>query len=450
MHLGRGHGRPRRVARGTLLDDQGPSAVGFYTTGQLFLEEYYTLGARRTWWHPDQPRRRQHPALHGHRCGGPQGVLRLRRPAGLLHRRRPRRRDRPLRTQRRRDPDSAVDAHSRSPRGRRPARRSSASTRGRRRWPRQPTVHLAPRPGTNVALMNALLHEVIASGHVDQEWVQGHTVGYDDLEKLVGRYSPDVVSAICDVPADDIRGRRTLAGRGGGAALDGAPGLLPVPSGHGRGRPGQQPAPAPRHDRSTRLRHPPDERPADCGEHARVRRRRRHGGLPQLEQPSPRRRPCSPLERRAEADSTRHTTDARHADHALRRGRIDPAPLGVRDEPSGVDARARPDAFDPLPGPALPRRAGHLPHRDGAARRRRASRRGLGREDRCLHERRPDGASLRAGSRAAWRGTVRPRDLHRFRPANGLAGQGRSATREVDDAGGGVRRVAGVQPWATL
>ncbi len=27
-----------------LLDEQGPSAIGFYTTGQLFLEEYYTLG----------------------------------------------------------------------------------------------------------------------------------------------------------------------------------------------------------------------------------------------------------------------------------------------------------------------------------------------------------------------------------------------------------------------
>jgi anaerobic selenocysteine-containing dehydrogenase len=26
-----------------LLAEQGPSALGFYTTGQLFLEEYYTL-----------------------------------------------------------------------------------------------------------------------------------------------------------------------------------------------------------------------------------------------------------------------------------------------------------------------------------------------------------------------------------------------------------------------
>ncbi len=27
-----------------LLAEQGPSAIGFYTSGQLFLEEYYTLG----------------------------------------------------------------------------------------------------------------------------------------------------------------------------------------------------------------------------------------------------------------------------------------------------------------------------------------------------------------------------------------------------------------------
>ena len=33
---------------------RGPSAIGFYTTGQLFLEEYYTLGA-------DRPRRASAP-----------------------------------------------------------------------------------------------------------------------------------------------------------------------------------------------------------------------------------------------------------------------------------------------------------------------------------------------------------------------------------------------------
>lgn len=31
-----------------LLDKQGPSAIGFYTSGQLFLEEYYTRPSSRT------------------------------------------------------------------------------------------------------------------------------------------------------------------------------------------------------------------------------------------------------------------------------------------------------------------------------------------------------------------------------------------------------------------
>jgi anaerobic selenocysteine-containing dehydrogenase len=77
---------------------------------------------------------------------------------------------------------------------------------------RAATVHLGPRPGTNVALMNALLHEVIACGHVDESWVRDHTVGYEELERTVARYSPEVVSSICDVPADDIRAAARLLG----------------------------------------------------------------------------------------------------------------------------------------------------------------------------------------------------------------------------------------------
>lgn len=65
----------------TLLDERGPGSVGFYTSGQLFLEEYYTPRPRRR---PHQPPRRQHPAVHGHRRRGPQGELRLRRPARLV------------------------------------------------------------------------------------------------------------------------------------------------------------------------------------------------------------------------------------------------------------------------------------------------------------------------------------------------------------------------------
>jgi anaerobic selenocysteine-containing dehydrogenase len=194
-----------------LIDEQGPSAVAFYTTGQLSLEEYYTLalvahGGIRT-NHVDGNTRLctataaealkesfgcdgqpgsyadvDHAdviALFGHNVAETQTVLWMRmldRLAGD-------------------DPPALLCVDPRPT----PVARAA-------------TIHLAPRPGTNVALMNALLHEVIASGHVDEDWVQAHTVGYEDLEKLVARYSPDTVSTICDVPADDIRGAARLVG----------------------------------------------------------------------------------------------------------------------------------------------------------------------------------------------------------------------------------------------
>ena len=47
-------------------------------------------------------------------------------------------------------------------------------------------VHLALRPGTNLALLNGLLHELIARDAIDHADVARHTVGYDDLGVLAG------------------------------------------------------------------------------------------------------------------------------------------------------------------------------------------------------------------------------------------------------------------------
>lgn len=42
---------------------------------------------------------------------------------------------------------------------------------------RKATVHQAPRLGTNVALLNALLHEIIRTDRVDHDYIAAHTVG---------------------------------------------------------------------------------------------------------------------------------------------------------------------------------------------------------------------------------------------------------------------------------
>jgi len=77
---------------------------------------------------------------------------------------------------------------------------------------RHATVHLAPLPGTNVALMNALLHEVIENGWVDRDYVDAHTVGYDELAKRVEEFPPERSADICKVSAADIREAARLIG----------------------------------------------------------------------------------------------------------------------------------------------------------------------------------------------------------------------------------------------
>ncbi|MGY1777192.1 molybdopterin oxidoreductase family protein [Geodermatophilus sp. SYSU D00804] len=187
-----------------LLDEQGASAIGFYTSGQLFLEEYYTLGLiahggigtnhvdgntrlctataaaalKETFACDGQPGSYtdvDHAdviALFGHNVAETQTVLWARildRLAGP-------------------HPPAIVCVDPRET----PVARAA-------------TVHLAPRPGTNVVLMNALLHEVIARGWVDRDYVEAHTVGFDELAERVRDHPPEVAEQVCDVPAARIR-----------------------------------------------------------------------------------------------------------------------------------------------------------------------------------------------------------------------------------------------------
>jgi anaerobic selenocysteine-containing dehydrogenase len=67
------------------------------------------------------------------------------------------------------------------------------------------TVHLAIANGTNLALMNALVHEVIARGYVERGYVDAHTIGFDTLEQVTADATPQWAAGICGIDADDIR-----------------------------------------------------------------------------------------------------------------------------------------------------------------------------------------------------------------------------------------------------
>ncbi|MBO0843830.1 MAG: molybdopterin-dependent oxidoreductase [Nocardioides sp.] len=194
-----------------LLAERGPGSIGFYTTGQLFLEEYYTLALiarggigtnhvdgntrlctatagealKESFGSDGQPGSYSdidHAdviCLYGHNAAETQTVLWCRildRLAGS-------------------NPPEVVCVDP---------RRTPVAEHA--------TLHLAPRPGTHVVLMNSLLHELVEQDWVDHEYVAQHTVGFDELATSVAAYSPERAAEACDVPVAQIREAASLIG----------------------------------------------------------------------------------------------------------------------------------------------------------------------------------------------------------------------------------------------
>ena len=51
-------------------------------------------------------------------------------------------------------------------------------------------LHLQVKLGTNVALMNGLIHLLVRNARVDMAFVAAHTVGFDKLKEVVSEYPP--------------------------------------------------------------------------------------------------------------------------------------------------------------------------------------------------------------------------------------------------------------------
>ncbi|AMV37428.1 molybdopterin oxidoreductase family protein [Planctomyces sp. SH-PL62] len=186
-------------------------AIGFYTSGQLFLEEYYTLGVigkaglgtphmdgntrlctataaaalKETFGSDGQPGSyadldATEAILHiGHNVASQQTVLWAR----ILDRRRGP------------DPPRLVVIDP----------RSTATAK-------EADVHLAPRLGTNVPVLNGLIRLIIEAGQVDRDYIAAHTVGFERLEEAVRSWPPERVAEVSGVPADSLRAAAAILG----------------------------------------------------------------------------------------------------------------------------------------------------------------------------------------------------------------------------------------------
>jgi formate dehydrogenase major subunit len=61
------------------------------------------------------------------------------------------------------------------------------------------------KPGRDVALLNALMHVIVAEGLYDAQYVQAHTEGFEQLREHLKQFSPEEMAPICGIEPDVLR-----------------------------------------------------------------------------------------------------------------------------------------------------------------------------------------------------------------------------------------------------
>ncbi|HEY6996073.1 MAG TPA: molybdopterin-dependent oxidoreductase, partial [Xanthobacteraceae bacterium] len=70
---------------------------------------------------------------------------------------------------------------------------------------RHATVNLQFKPGSDVALLNAMLHTIIKEDLTDKQYIAGFTEGFPELAEKIGEFSPEAMEPVCGIPAETIK-----------------------------------------------------------------------------------------------------------------------------------------------------------------------------------------------------------------------------------------------------
>ena len=97
---------------------------------------------------------------------------------------------------------------------------------------RRADIHLQMQPGTDVALFNAMLAHILASGLEDREFIAGRTHDFEKVRAAVAPYTPEKAEAITGVPAALIRKAAELYAKGPRTSTLWAMGLTQHLNGH--------------------------------------------------------------------------------------------------------------------------------------------------------------------------------------------------------------------------
>jgi ferredoxin-nitrate reductase len=195
----------------TLVENIGNGAIGFYNTGQMFLEEYYTLAVLA-----DAGIGTEHVDGNTRLCTATASMAYIESFGTDGH------------------PGSYSDfdltdalfmvgnnmAHTGTVLWARILDRLDGPSPPRlvvvdprlTMTARRAEVHLAPKPGTNLPLMNGLLNQLIEHDWVDHAYIDAHTVGFEKLQETVARYPLERVEQLTGIQRRKIEAAAEIIG----------------------------------------------------------------------------------------------------------------------------------------------------------------------------------------------------------------------------------------------
>ncbi|WP_394828117.1 molybdopterin oxidoreductase family protein [Pendulispora albinea] len=65
-------------------------------------------------------------------------------------------------------------------------------------------LYIPVRSGGDIGIFNGMLHVMIERGWIDRAFIDAHTTGFDEVERVVRRYTPEYAAKIAGVPASMI------------------------------------------------------------------------------------------------------------------------------------------------------------------------------------------------------------------------------------------------------
>ncbi len=67
------------------------------------------------------------------------------------------------------------------------------------------TLHLRQRPGTDIALVNGLMHIILANHWEDTDYIETRTEGFDEFKAVIEGYTPEKTAEITGVPVEELQ-----------------------------------------------------------------------------------------------------------------------------------------------------------------------------------------------------------------------------------------------------